>query len=296
MKLFKKYILLFIFSVSLFHFLAAQPLSFQQKQAIAFLNGVGDIKQSSYWPNVKPAAFLQNLRRNITQPLFVYAGNNTNFCGYAAMSFSCIGNFPLRYARFMVELYNKGESNFRDDYFNPSLAVKKEAGLLKFKGELDINPADQLWFLSLADHFKGYINFFSPNFHNGSEDKLWAATNFAKFNKMLRQIGNYDVHAVGSDLLRPSIKDIPKFLHQKMLENDQVFLYLNNTILHKKDHSKIRTRIPTHFVVLQNISENNGMVTLIYWDYGFKTLQQLPIKIVKKILFGVTWCKKKSTT
>ena len=106
---------------------------------------------------------------------------------------------------------------------------------------------------------------------------------------------DYDVHAIGSDLLRPSIKDIPKFLAQKIQENDQVYLYINNSILHKKDHSKIRARIPTHFVVLQTISENNGMVTLTYWDYGFKTLQQLPIKIVKKILFGVTWCKKKST-
>ena len=296
MKLLKKHILLFIFSLSLFHFLAAQPLSLQQKQAIAFLSGVGDLKQSSNWPNVKPAAFFKNLRKNITQPLFVYAGNNTNFCGFAAISYTWIGNSPLNYAKFMVELYSKGESNLKDEYFNPSLAVKKEAGLLKFKGELDINQADQLLFLSLADHFKGYINFFSPNFHTGSEDKLWAATNFAKFNRMLKKIVGYNVHAVGSDLLRPSIKDIPKFLNKKIQENDEVFLYLNNSILHKKDHNKIRTRIPTHFVVLQNISENNGMVTLTYWDYGFKTLQQLPIKIVKKILFGVTWCKKKSTT
>ena len=297
MKLLKRHILLLVFSMLIFHFLIAQPnLSIQQKQAIAFMDSVGELNQSSHWPNVKPASYSKNLRRNITQPLFLYAGNNTNFCGFAAMSYSCIGNFPLRYARFMVELYKKGESNFRQEYFNPSAAVKKEAGLLKFKGELDINMADQLWFLSLADHFKGYINFFNPNFHNGSEDKLWAATNFAKFNRMLRIIGDYEVQAVGSDLMRPGIKDIPKFLSQKMLENDQVFLYLNNTILHRKDHNKIKKRIPTHYVVLQKISENNGMVSLTYWDYGFKTLQQLPIKVVKKILFGITWCKKKSTT
>ena len=295
MKLLQKHIFLFIFSVSLFHFLAAQPFSLQQKQAIAFLNSVGVIKQSNYWPNVKPAAFLQNLRSNITQPIFVYAGNNTNFCAYAAISYTWIGNSPLDYVRFMVDLYSKGNASLNGNNYNPSIAVKKEAGLLKFKGELDINPADQLLFLSFADYFKGYINFFNHNYHNGSEDKIWAGTNFAKFNRMLKKIMDYDVHAIGSDLLRPSIKDIPKFLAQKIQENDQVYLYINNSILHKKDHSKIRARIPTHFVVLQTISENNGMVTLTYWDYGFKTLQQLPIKIVKKILFGVTWCKKKST-
>ncbi len=268
----------------------------QQKLAIDFLDSVGEIKQSIHWPRVKPDNLLQNLRRNITHPVFVYAGNNTNFCGYAALSYSLIGNFPNRYARFMVELYTKGKANFRETHFNPSSTVKKAAGSLRFKGELDINQADQLWFLSLADHFKGYVNWINLRFHPGDEDRFWAATNFAKFNRMLRKMCDYEVEAVGSDLLRPGIRDIPTFLSKKMAENDQVFLYLNNTILHKKDHNKIRKRIPTHYVALLSISESNGLINLTYWDYGFRTLQQLPLKTVKKILFGVVWCKKKSSS
>jgi len=60
----------------------------------------------------------------------------------------------------MIELYNNGHASFRNVKFNPSYKVKVAASLLEFKGILDINHADQLWYMSLADHFKGYLNIF----------------------------------------------------------------------------------------------------------------------------------------
>jgi hypothetical protein len=82
------------------------------------------------------------------------------------------------------------------------------------------------------------------------------------------------------------------FLTTKLSENHQVFLYLNNAILHKSNHNKVSYRLPTHYVVLMGITENEEMINLTYWDYGFKTLLQLPFEVFKDILFGVTWCKK----
>ncbi len=263
----------------------------QQKAANLFLDSIQQLPKSDFWININSALFLKNLRRNINQPQLIYGGNNTNFCGYAAMSYSCISNHPLTYVRFMIELYKNGKAHFNRVYFTPSFAVKKAAGLLKFKGELDINYADQIWFLTLADHFKGYLNWINLNYQPGDEDKLWAATNFAKFNRMLRKMCTVKTHSVGSDLLRPSIKNIPEFLNNK-LALGEVYVYLNNTILHKKNHNKIRKRIPTHFVFLLSIHEKDGLITFTYWDYGFKTLQQLPVHIVKKIIFGITWTTK----
>jgi len=294
-----KALLQYIFSVGLFfcinNYSVAQnnPLNAQQIQAIQYLDSVGDLKKSAYWQNIKPKLFLQNIRKNITKPVFIYAGNNTNFCGYAALSYSCISTYPLRYARFMVELYNNGEAHFRKVYFKPSIQVKQAAGLLKFKGELDINHADQMWYMSLADCFKGYVNIFNLNYTPGSEDKLWPATNFAKFNRMLRRICDYKVSAVGTDLFRPTFCDITYFLSDKLQKNHQVFLFLNNAVMHKGSHRKVTYRLPTHYVALQNITESNGMVNFTYWDYGFKTLRQMPLAEFKDILFGVTWCNKK---
>lgn len=80
------------------------PVSTQQ-QAILFINNVKQLKQSGYWPNVKPEKILQNLKENVNFPLSIYEGSNTNFCGYAALSYLPLHNDPLGYVKFMVQLY-----------------------------------------------------------------------------------------------------------------------------------------------------------------------------------------------
>jgi len=269
-------------------------LSNQQKAALAYLDSHANISQSNYWHNINPSLFLKNIRKNITYPTLVYSGTNTNFCGYAALSFTCIKNYPLRYTKFMIELYNNGQASFRNVKFNPSYKVKVAAGLLEFKGVLDINHADQLWYMSLADHFKGYLNIFSKEYKPGAEDKLWPATNFAKFNRMLRKICNYETQSVGSDLIRPHFKNSVSFLNDKLANSHQVFLFLNNAILHNSNHTKVKYRIPTHYVVLFSIIAHDDMVTFDYWDYGFRTKREMPISVFEDIVFGVTWCKKQT--
>ncbi len=266
----------------------------EQTKAIEFLNLHEKIEQSNFWVNVKPALLIKNIRKNILQPLHIYAGSNTNFCAYAAISYSCINSDPLTYVMFMINLYNHGFANYKKIHFNPPEEVKNVAGLLKFKGELDVNEADQIWFLSLADRFKGYLNLLSYNYKLGAENSLWPATNFAKFNRMLRKLSNYTVETIGSDLVRPIFSDITFFLQEKLVENEQVFLYLNNAILYKKNHQKIKFRFPTHYVVLFNIEEIEESVKIIYWDYGFKNQLILPKNIFTDIVFGVTGCNIKS--
>ncbi len=285
---------LLILTCSTFCFLNAQNLQLnaEQKQAIAYIDSVENLNQSIYWPKVKPQSFIRNIRENVKNPLLLYAGSNTNFCGYAAMSYSCISNYPLHYVEFMMKLYINGVADFRDIQFTPSNNIKQTAGLLKFKGELDIHPADQIWFLTLADHFKGYLNWLFPKYHQDDENGFWASTNFAKFNRMIKKMCNYEVHSVGSDLIKPSIEDIPKFLNEKLASNHQVFIYLNNTVFHKKNHTAVKRRIPTHFIVLFSVTEIDDMINLVYWDYGFKTLRQISTTTFKDIVFGITWCKK----
>ena len=134
------------------------PISTQQ-QAIAFLDSVQKLDSSKHWPNVDPELFLQNLRTFAISPLRFYEGKGTNFCAYSALTYIPLNYDPLGFSRFMVTLYQKGRARMGKVFFRPSAAIKKEAGLLKYKGALDISPAGQIWFLSHADHFKGYLNF-----------------------------------------------------------------------------------------------------------------------------------------
>jgi hypothetical protein len=265
-----------------------------QQQALAYLAKIEILKSSPHWPNIKSALFLQNLKNNISKPLGIYPGKGTNFCGYGALTYLFLQDDPLGYAKLLVQLYQDGKATFGDSYFDPSDAVKQEAGQLKYKGLLDINPAEQMWYLTLADHFKGYLNIFNRNYDPGDENLFWASVNYAKFNRMVRKLLHYKSDARGADIVRPRVGDIYDFICKKMISGT-VVLFINNRIVHKKDHITIKLGVPTHFIVVEKISRENDLITLVYWDYGHKTLMQLSAAFLKRIVFGISTFTKSET-
>ncbi len=262
-----------------------------QQQAIEFIDNIKKLDASTFWPNIKPSLFLQNLKTNIHKPVSIYPGNGTNFCGYGALTYLLLQDDPLGYAKLLLQLYSEGKARFGDINFNPSRAVKKAAGLLRYKGVLDIRPAEQMWYLSLADHFKGYLNLFNRRYDPDDEDRFWASVNYAKFNRMVRKLMNYKVNARGADLSRPKVGDLYQYISEKM-ETGTVVLFINNRIVHKKNHVTIKLGVPTHFILAEKISRENDVITFVYWDYGGKTLLQLSTAFFKRIVFGITYCTK----
>lgn len=260
------------------------------QQALVFLDSVHKLKANPLWPNVDPDIFLKNLRAFATSPLRFYEGKSTNFCAYSALTYIPLHYDPLGFSRFMVDLYKNGKAKMGKVTFKPGEKIRTEAGLLKYKGPLDINAAAQMWFLVLADEFKGYLNIFNRGFDKGDENTLWAATNFAKFNRMLRRLFPSEVKARGADIIRPWIGDLYSYLEEK-LKTGTVFLYLNNRRLYRKKHVRVRFGIPTHYVVLLDIYKVGDKINILYWDYGIKTLQQVSPKFLKTIVFGVTHFK-----
>lgn len=267
---------------------ADPDLDTERANAIAFLDSVGTLPTSQYWPNIDAALYMENLRSFAFYPLRFYEGKGTNFCAYSAITYIPLNYDPDGFARFMVQLYLTGEARMGSVKFKPSKAVREEAGLIKYKGALDINHAGQLWFLALADRFKGYLNIFNRHFDKGDENTLWASTNFAKFNRMIRRLFGYKVKARGSDIIRPWIKDSYDYLRDR-IEKGPIFLYLNNRLLYKKKHEVTKMGIPTHYVLLLDIYKTtDGKINIIYWDYGKKTLQQVTPRLLKKIIYGIT--------
>ncbi len=185
-------------------------------ETLEYIHSIKDLEQSEYWPNVKPELLLQNLKTFTIEPFSFYEGKTTNFCAYSALTYIPLKYNPLGFAQFMVELYRTGKSRMGKDVLQPGKAVREEAGLLKYKGALDINPAGQMWFLTLADHYKGYLNRFNLHFDKGDENTFWASTNFAKFNRMLRRLFNANVIARGADLSRPHVGDLYDYLQSRL--------------------------------------------------------------------------------
>jgi hypothetical protein len=258
-----------------------------QLEALTYLKEINTLQVSPHWPNIKPELFIKNLNKNINNPLSIYAGKGTNFCGYGALTYLFLQDDPLGYVTLLVKLYRNGKASFGDSEFNPSEVIKREAGQLKYKGILDINPAEQMWYLTLADHYKGYLNIFNRKYDPGDENLFWASVNYAKFNRMTRKLLHYKVDARGADLVRPKNLDLYEYISDKMLKG-KVVLFINNRIVHKKDHITVKLGVPTHFIVAESISRQNDMITLVYWDYGRKTLMQLSTAFFKRIIFGIS--------
>jgi hypothetical protein len=265
-----------------------------QKQAIAYIDSITVLQATTHWPNIKPSLFLQNLKNIIHQPMSSYAGKGTNFCGYGALTYLFLQDDPLGYAKLLLQLYRDGKATFGNTSFDPSPAVKQEAGQLKYKGKLDINPAEQMWYLTLAGHYKGYLNIFNRKYDPGDEDRFWASVNYAKFNRMARRLLHYDVKAWGADLMRPRVEDLYDHINEKM-KTGTVVLFINNRIVRKKDHVTLKLGVPTHFIVVEKISKTDDTITLMYWDYGRKTQMQLSTAFFKRIVFGISYFTKTET-
>ena len=263
----------------------------RQQQAIAYIDKFTELKSSPSWPNIKPQSFLKNLKNIIHQPMTIYAGKGTNFCGYGALTYLFLQDDPLGYVKLLLQLYTDGKANFGTVLFDPSPAIKEAAGELKYKGRLDINPAEQMWYLTLAGHYKGYINIFNRKYDPGDEDHFWASVNYAKFNRMARQLLHYKVKARGADLIRPNIEDLYDYISEK-IKTGTVVLFINNRIVHKKDHVTLKLGVPTHFIVVEKINKVDNVITLMYWDYGRKTQMQLSTAFFKRIVFGVSYFTK----
>jgi len=141
----------------------------------------------------------------------------------------------------------------------------------------------------MADNFRGYLNLFDHKYKIGDENTLWAATNYKKFNRMLREFGGYKVHAIGADLLRPWKKkgNLYKYMVNQ-LDTGLVMMYINGKLMYPHKFTPFTLPSPTHFVVLYELKEINKMIKIKYWDYGLKTEQLITWKRFKKTIYGVS--------
>ncbi|HEV8271725.1 MAG TPA: hypothetical protein VGQ04_10510, partial [Chitinophagaceae bacterium] len=94
-----------------------------KKEALAFFDKIDKTKENSFWPNIKPKLFYDNLKLNLENPKSFYPGRSTNFCAYGALSYLVMEKDPLGYVKFMNELYDKGQATFNNNHFKPSKEV-----------------------------------------------------------------------------------------------------------------------------------------------------------------------------
>jgi hypothetical protein len=272
---------------------AQTNLTANQSDAIRLLEQMDTTKASAFWPHVDPSAFYINVRKNILFPEKIYQGHVTNFCGYAAMSVILCMQQPQLYTRCILDLYTKGETVANGKHIKPTEAVRRTAGKLQGKGRLNINPADQLWLMSLPDQFKGYMNI-DKKYNEGDENKIWAACTLGKFNNMAADIGGYTCTSFGTDLVRPWGKNNIDFIKKEMAQGT-VVLFVNSKFLHPSKFRILILRAPTHYIIVYDIAVVDGIIEMKYWDYGLKTVELMTPKRLKKMTYGIIRLNKENS-
>jgi hypothetical protein len=262
-------------------------LLIRKQKALDMLNKEDTTSTSAFWPHIKPALFFANVRMNIMYPDKINQGLSTNFCGYAALTHLLLKYHPETYLQNILSLYRTGKVSLTKKTLAPSDAVRQAAGTLQHKGELDVLDANQLWFLTLADQFKGYINIFDHSYKPGDENKIWAGSNYGKFNRMLEDFTDDTLIKAGSDFLRPFKNDFYEYISTQ-LQSGIVLLYVNSKYLYAHKFTLFKLRAPTHFIVLYNMYKVDDLIETQYWDYGLKTEQLISKKRLRKLIFGVT--------
>jgi hypothetical protein len=265
--------------------LPGDGLNARQAKALDLLAGMDTTSASPLWPHIRPGEFFMNVRENIVYPEKIYQGHFTNFCGYAAISVILCREHPDAYTRGILELYRKGETTIHGVHIKPSDAIRETAGSLQGKGKLNLNPADQLWLLCLPKTFRGYMNF-DRHYERGDENKSWAICTIGKFNKMARKLADADVTSWGSDMIRPGSLSNVEFIREQ-LSKGPVILYVNSKYLHPTKFRLLVLRAPTHYIILYDIIDRDGVIALKYWDYGLKTVELMKPKRLKKMTFGI---------
>lgn len=126
-----------------------------------------------------------------------------------------------------------------------------------------INELDQMLFMTLADHYKGYTNV-DLNYDPGNEEGLWAGGVLSKAVDVWNDFG-FDVEVTGSDLGWVSTGENKINAVTEAMETNDVVLYVNSGKF-KRDEGLNATA--THYIHVESIEQVGGKYEITYWDYG----------------------------
>ncbi|QLH31170.1 MAG: hypothetical protein HWD62_00840 [Cyclobacteriaceae bacterium] len=230
-----------------------------------------DLSESKLWPNISPESFLASLEANISDPSSINQGVNSWFCGNAACNKYVAQNDPTGYVKLMTDLYKTGTGTYDAGgttvTFSPSESVRKDAGNLKYSG-LAGNAANQMMFLTLSDHYKGYFNKATNNmqYDPGDASNTWASTTLGEFKRMMGDFG-YNVNTYGGDLGWANLNK-GGLAQTELSRGNDVFLYVNSDLF--KNNAWWKNWSATHYIQLNKIGTNNNSYNVNFWDYGAK--------------------------
>lgn len=259
------------------------------------------LDQSEHFTNVDPDTFLDQLRERVSEGGHekTNQGAGTNFCWAAAIVKEAYD--PKGMAEAMIDLYKTG--TFTYDNNNGGMSVPEASQEARDAVGSDvfddnqnvedgqtINDIDQMLFMTLADHYKGYTNLDQEYDPGDEEDPLWSGGALSKAVQVWGDFG-FDIEVMGVDAVGWEPNTSKRDLVEEALEAGEVVLYVNSGAFKGGSYMNLTATHYIHVSSVEEISDNDpmtiDMIEVKYWDYGGEHTQQMSPEQFHRSVYGI---------
>lgn len=224
---------------------------------------------TTYFPKLSRSEVGVGLLARIANPGLFRQGS-ASLCGPAALLFNIATDSPGEYAKFGIELFEKGTSKIW------RLNIKPGADMRNYQPPAgSIHHADWLTMASIRDSENFLLNYDSV------EDEIQGATTAGGMADWFRKSGYRDVadHTVLLDHGSITYKTIEHA--NRLLKDHRVVLLINGNMLEAANQTKSGTIADRHWVVLREPIDRSGgnvKATVFSWGEGeYKIPQGAPL-------------------
>ncbi|NUQ74363.1 MAG: hypothetical protein HUU21_12470 [Polyangiaceae bacterium] len=245
-------------------------VSANREEALRLVDEFEKRSSTSAFPSADKSQLIEGLRARIIDPKIINQ-NHTMLCGPAAFVYSMASQDPVAYARFIIDLYEKGRATVGKMTVSPSGALMRysvPAG--------EIHVADWIPLASIRNS-KGSVVFFDK--YDSVDEELPAMTLPSHLHSWIDEVG-YTKVVDRTHVFGMSAEEGKKSLSDAIIydrEGYRVFLLIRASLVQGESDGKKGKKaakkgsslpFPDHWVVLEEGDLADGIFWMRIYSWG----------------------------
>jgi hypothetical protein len=221
---------------------------------------------NAYWPGLDRDQVGASLLMRVANPS-VIDQHNASLCGPAAVMFGFAADQPVAYAKYAIELFEKGEAPLgRHNTITPHPLLRH------VNPGTDIDQADWMTLGSLRSSENWFVDYFSTDSEVGGITTAW---------ELARWFGDAGYRDVREETNAIRDKDKSNLLEASHLYQAgyRTALFIDAALLETKTQSDDTGLLDRHWVVLRSkvqIANDNVSFMVYTWGNGERTVPENP--------------------
>jgi hypothetical protein len=215
--------------------------------------------RTTFFPKLDPHRVGIGILRRIAKPSLIDQ-DQASMCGPSALMFSYASDKPGQYARFAIDLYQKGRANLG------RLLIKPGADVKSFTPPYSLDHVDWLTCASIRDSENWFLDFDDT----GTISDLAGITVPSEMEQWFRKAGYRDVREETNLEISKGLDSVGE-ANALLASGYRVCLFISANMIESDDQSKAGSVFTRHWVVLRDqirVTSGNVTTTIFTWGKG----------------------------